>query len=159
MNWALALAAALLLAAGCGEGAAPKAKGPTEPPAKAEGPTEPPPKVPGVSTAPPPAWVETSSGDHWLAFFSYCWSTTCVDSRPAEQRTDVPRIEVAPGEVVRFHLGFPPTEVTLRIGPKTYPLSSERVTSWRATGSGGLVFLTAKGQPGSAGYVARMLVR
>jgi hypothetical protein len=140
--------ALVLLTTGCG-GTAPKAGEPTEPP----------PKVPGVRAAPPPAWIETRSGDRWLAFGSYCWSVTCVDARPVEQRTDVPRIEVARGEVVRFHLGFEPAELMLRLGSKTDRLKPGRVASWRARGPSGAADLTARAPSGSAGYVARLLVR
>jgi hypothetical protein len=145
---ALALAAVVPLSAGCGD---------TTP--KGTGPKEPPPEVPGVRAAPPPAWIETRGGDRWLAFSSYCWSVTCVDSRPVEQRTDVPRIRVVSGEVVRFHLRFRPTELMLRLGSKTYPLKPERVASWRVRGPSGVADLTARAAPGSAGYVARLLVR
>lgn len=150
MRVAVSLVALILLGAACG------GESPRQTPTRPQGPA---PTVPGVSVTPPPAWVETASGDRWLAFFSYCWSTQCVDSRPADQRADIPSVAVMPGEVVRFHLGFDPSEVELSVGPKTYVLASERVTSWKVTGPGGLAFLTAKGKPGSAGYVMRLLVR
>jgi len=148
---AFVFAAAVLLTTGCG-GTAPKTTEPNEP-------TEPPPKVPGVRAAPPPAWIETRGGARWLAFASYCWSVTCVDSRPVEQRTDVPRITVVSGEVVRFHLRFQPTELMVRLDSTTSPLKPERVASWRVHGPSGVADLTARAEPGSAGYVARLLIR
>src|SRR5437870_9780437 len=99
---ASALAAVAILSAGCAT-ASPKMAGPKKPP----------PEVRGVRSAPPPAWIETRGGDRWLAFSGYCWSVTCLDARPVAQRTDVPRIGVGRGEVVRFHLRFQPTELTL----------------------------------------------
>ena len=149
---ALGLAALALVGTACG-GSSDK-----QPPAAA-GPKGPPPRVSGVSSAPPPAWVETQAGDHWLAFFGYCWSTTCLDSRPVEQRTDIPRISVTKGEVVRFHLGFEPTSLSLKVGSRTYPLRAGRVSTWRVRGGSGTAFLNARGEAGSAGYVAHLLVR
>jgi len=151
---AFALVAVVLLGAACGETAR---KNPE--PTAAATPTEPPPKVPGVSSAPPPAWIETRGGDRWLAFFDYCWGTTCVDSRPVEQRRDVPRIKVVRAEVVRFHLRFRPTELTLRVRSKSYPLKLGRVASWRVRGTSGFVNLTARAAPGRAEYVTYLRIR
>jgi hypothetical protein len=153
------LLALILLAAACGETSRPPTTGTAEPPPAATEPAEPTPTVEGARATPPPAWIETRRGERWLAFSSYCWSSTCVDFQPAEQRTDVPRIAVQRDEVVRFHLGFEPTEATLRVGSKTYTLEAQRVTSWRVAGGGGFAFLEAKGEPGTASYVARLLVR
>lgn len=137
------LLAVVLLSTACAADAAPK---------------EPPPTVPGVQSAPPPAWIETRAGDRWLAFFSYCWTSTCIDSRPVEQRIDVPRIRVVRGELVRFHLGFRPTSLTLKVGTRSYRLQPARVASWRAAGAGGVLEVTGRMSGLRASYVARLVV-
>jgi hypothetical protein len=147
------LIVAVLLAAGCG------GSGSTGPPSPGAGPREAPPRVPGVRSAPPPAWISTRGGSYWLAFGGYCWSTTCVDPRPAEQRTDIPEIELRRDELVRFHLRFEPSEVTLRVDAEEYPLAAQQAPDWRVEGRGGLSQLTARGKLGSAGYLARFRVR
>ena len=155
MRAAAPLLALILLAAACGGKSSPPSD---EPPPASSGPAEPAPTVEGAESTPPPAWVETRRGKRWLAFYSYCWSTTCMDSQPAEQRTDIPEIAVERDEVVRFHLGFEPSEATLRVGTKSYTLEARRVMSWRVAGDG-LTLLEAKGEPGTAGYLARLVVR
>ncbi len=140
----LGLLAVLVLGAACAASAAPK---------------PPPPTVPGVQSAPPPAWLETRAGDRWLAFFSYCWTSTCIDSRPVEQRTDIPRIRVARGEVVRFHLDFRPSTLTLEFGSQRVRLSLQRVAKWQVRGRSGLVRIIARTKGLRAEYVARLVVR
>jgi hypothetical protein len=122
-------------------------------------PKEPPPTVPGVNSAPPPAWIETRAGDRWLAFFDYCWARTCADSRPIEQRRDIPRLRVARGELVRFHLRFRPSSLRVEHGRKTYVLPAQRVAAWRVRGGTGYLKVTARAKPGRAEYAARVVVR
>jgi hypothetical protein len=121
-------------------------------------PPGPPPTVPGVKSAPPPAWIQTRSGDRWLAFSDFCWTFTCADSRPLAQRKDIPRIRVKRGEVVGFHLRFQPTKLAVELGAKTYPLKTERVVSWRVLGTSGFVTLHARKGGFRAEYVARLIV-
>ena len=142
----LALAVAVVVGAGCASAATTKPK-------------EPPPTVPGVRSAPPPAWIETRGGDRWLAFTDYCWTFTCVDSRPLEQRRDIPRIAVPRGEIVRFHLGFRPTKLAVEQGRQTYPLKAQREATWRVRGASGLVVLQARKAGLRAAYVARLRIR
>lgn len=148
----------ILLATACGEKSNPPTPGTDEPPPAASEPAEPPPTMEGTRSIPPPAWIETRRSKRWLAFYSYCWSTTCVDSMPAEQRTDVPQITVEQNEVVRFHLRFEPSELTLRVGTEEYRLPARQTVGWRVTGRGGFLLLTAKGSPGTAGYLARIRI-
>lgn len=103
--------------------------------------------------------METRGGDRWLAFSDYCWTTTCIDSRPFDQRKDIPRIAVAAGELVRFHLGFQPTKLWVELGSKTYPLKAERIASWRVRGKTGFVVAHALKTGFSADYVARLRIR
>jgi hypothetical protein len=139
----LGLVVAALLGAGCADAAPPG----------------PPPKVPGVRSQPPPAWIETRGGDRWLAFSNYCWTTTCIDSRPFDQRRDIPRIPVARGELVRFHLGFRPTKLSLEVGSRTYPLKAARTASWRVRGKSGFVVLHSDKSGFNADYAAFLRVR
>lgn len=156
-----------VLAGGCGGGQsepAPDVAGspvtPTEPASVTGGPTEPPPSVPGVSSAPPPAWVETNSGKRWLAFFSYCWTNTCVDSRPVSQRSDIPEIRVETKEAVLFHLAFVPTELVLHFGGRSLSLATAEVAEWRAPSrlERGIVRIVAHNDGLRAEYVARLVV-
>lgn len=140
----LGLLAVLTLGVACGAEAAPK---------------PPPPTVPGVQSAPPPAWLETRGGDRWLAFFSYCWTSTCIDSRPVEQRTDIPRIRVVRGEVVRFHLDFRPSSLTLELGAQRVRLPAQRVASWKVKGRSGVVRIIARTKGLRAEYVAHLVFR
>lgn len=122
-------------------------------------PKEPPPRVPGVRSAPPPAWVETRGGDRWLAFSSYCWTVTCIDSRPFGQRRDIPRIAVDGGEVVRFHLGFLPTKLWVELGSRIYPLEARRVAAWRVRGKSGFAVLHALKAEGDGRFRAEYVTR
>jgi hypothetical protein len=112
----------------------------------------------GEASGPPPAWIETATGDRWLAFSSFCWKTTCVDFLPPEMRPELPRLTVRRGESVRFHLGFVPRAVTVTAGGKTARLAARRIASWRAP-KGGIVVVNARGTGGSASYVARLTLR
>lgn len=134
----------------------------------AGGPTSPPPTVTDAPSPPPPAWIETERGDYWLGFGSYCWGTACVDMvAPSCGSKFVPNVPVRRGEVVRFHIPFPPREVHLGLfadgrdagGERVEP---RRVVSWRVQ-RGGAVWLSARAKPGAAGadatYVACFRVR
>jgi hypothetical protein len=59
-----------------------------------------------------------------------------------------PTVLVHPGEAVRFHLGYDPTEVSVN----TESLDSSRDPQWRIE-RGGLLALFTKGEPGDASYV------
>lgn len=139
----LVLLAVVLLWTACAADAAPK---------------DPPPTVPGVRSAPPPAWIETRRGDRWLAFFDYCWTFTCIDSRPIAQRIDIPRIRVVRGELARFHLGFRPASLVLKVGSKSYRLEPTRVASWRVAGRSGVLEVTGRVSGRRAAYVAHLVV-
>lgn len=133
-----------LIALGCGQDeAAPEA---------------PPPKEP-VANGPPPAWVETGSGEHWLAYSSFCWGTNCATARPPETRTGLPELALAAGEEVRFHLDFGPSRVELRVGDRDFELPAEQVASWRVEGEAGIAVLRATAEGGGfVEYVARFEV-
>jgi hypothetical protein len=155
---------AALVFAGCGAG---EPDPPPEPPVA--GPAEPagPPPTVGdeVSAGPPPAWIETEDGSYWLAYSSYCWKTTCVDYVAIADRDDVPTVPVREGELVRFHLGFEPSELSLSYGSTDLGIPqprAERVAEWRATIEGGLWLFAraATGQGGAdASYVVRLVFR
>jgi hypothetical protein len=99
---------------------------------------------------PPPAWVETANGSMWLAYSSYCWSTVCADYiHSCTMKPEPPVVRVEKGEMVRFHLGFEPSEVSI-LGVK---LDASRAPAWRAARDG-LVVLAARGDGGSASYAA-----
>jgi hypothetical protein len=119
------------------------------------------------SGEPPSAWVETSSGSHWLGHSSYCWSSggtgLCADfAAPECGRKGTPDLEVADGELVRFHLGFEPEELSLTVGSRdgqAERLEGGRIVDWRAHGHGELLlFATAAGR-GDASYVACLRTR
>jgi hypothetical protein len=145
----IGLVAVMLLGAACAA---------AKPDATAK-PKTPPPTVPGVRSAPPPAWIETRRGDRWLAFSSYCWTNTCIDSRPLETRTDIPRIVVSRGETVRFHFDFQPTKLSVKQGSVTYPLKAARVAPWRARGTGRFAVVEARKGGLRAEYAARLVFR
>jgi hypothetical protein len=111
------------------------------------------------SLSPPRAWVATPAGDRWLAFSTSCWTTGCIDYVNPEMRRDLPRIAVRRGEVIRFHLGFAPRSLSLRVGTRTYTLRAGRTAAWRVRGRGGVLLLQAFGGKGDAGYVARLVIR
>jgi hypothetical protein len=121
------------------------------------------------SGGPPAAWIETRSGDRWLAFSSYCWTRRpgpgapatgrCVDLIPPQRRRDLPTIRLRAGELVRFHLGFRPRSVSLNFGRRSFPLSNVAAPSWRVAGPGGVGLLFATHARGDASYAARVVVR
>lgn len=119
------------------------------------------------SGEPPSAWVETTSGSHWLGHSSYCWSGggtgLCADfAAPECGDKGTPDLEVADGELVRFHLGFDPNELSLTVDSgqgKPERLEAGRVVEWRPHGHGELLlFATAAGR-GDASYVACLRTR
>ena len=114
----------------------------------------PPPREDG----PPPAWVDTTLGERWLAFSSYCWVRVCADYIPPSRRRDLPRIVLTRGEIVRFHLGFRPRTVSLILGRTTIRLAAGR-PAWRVRGRGGAALLAATAPVGDASYAARLVVR
>ena len=118
-------------------------------------PPGPPPKQGG---GPPPAWLEKRGTDRWLAYSSYCWTTACADFLPPDSRPDVPRIALAPGALVRFHLGCNPTSVRVSRfgGARTWRLSPTRVSAWKA-GARGIYVLEVRAGPGDASYVFRIV--
>ena len=146
----LALVAAVAALAACG-GEAPV----PAPPAGAA------PSAP-KSGEPPSAWVETSSGSHWLGHSSYCWlgggSSLCADfTAPECGAKDTPDVAVADGELVRFHLGFDPKELSLTVGTgrgQAERLEAGRVVEWRAHGRGELLLFATAARGGDASYVA-----
>jgi hypothetical protein len=156
----LALFAAAVLA-GCGaEGD--RAGSPPPPPPTVTGPADPPPEI--GREAPPPAWIETEHGAFWLGYSTYCWKTVCADYiAPRCGDELVPTVVVAPGETVRFHLGFDPVEVVLashlrveREG-ESARLESGRTPSWRVTWAGA-TSLFARAAPGQDGADASYAV-
>lgn len=143
----LALAACLLLVSACGSGepAGEAAQETVAPPAR---PAERPPSLEG-NDGPPPAWVETGSGTHWLAFSTFCWKRLCVDYLAAPER-ELPAIPTEEGELVRFHLGFEATEITLQ--PADGPsVELDPVEPTWTVESSGAVTLFAVAAPGAGG--------
>jgi hypothetical protein len=118
-------------------------------------PPGPPPKQ---GSGPPPAWLEKPGTDRWLAYSSYCWTTMCADFLPPNSRPDLPRIAVAPGTLVRFHLGFRPTSLQLERfgGGRTWRLARTRVSAWKVAAHG-IYVLDAHAAAGSASYVFRIV--
>jgi hypothetical protein len=118
-------------------------------------PPGPPPKQGG---GPPPAWLEKPGTDRWLAYSSYCWTTMCADFLPPDSRPDLPRIQLAPGTLVRFHLGLRPTSLRLARfgGGRTWRLARTRVSAWKVAARG-IYVLDAHAAAGSASYVFRIV--
>lgn len=159
----LLLVLVVLAVTGCGQedGSGP----PAEPAAgpgttAATAPLDEPPKI---EEGPPPAWIETEGGSYWLAHASYCWRAQCADYVGIADRDDVPTVRVRKGEVVRFHLGFDPRElsVSLEGSNVSKTLAPGRVAEWTVPGSGG-VWLFAQAAPGQGGadasYVLKLAV-
>jgi hypothetical protein len=128
-------------------------------------PNDPPPE-PGPAS-PPPAWVDTAKGDHWLAYSGYCWTgpegsepiAACVDFIPPDMRPELPVLKLRRGEVVRFHLGFTPTKLSVQIGKRSFRLAATEAPTWRVRGKGTVVILSAEAESGSASYVARVRIK
>jgi hypothetical protein len=111
------------------------------------------------SAAPPAAWVDTPGADRWLGYSTYCWTTQCADYITPEMRTDLPRITVRRGQLVRFRLGFRPTTLNLQVGDRTYELEARTNAAWRVRGKGGVLVLFATAEGGDASYAAKLRVR
>lgn len=172
------LAAACLLAlslAACGGDDPPPADDAAPPPAaEPEGETPPeteaapetdpgaPAEEPPVTEegGPPPAWIEVPSGSQWMAYGSYCWDDVCFDVLQASCDDDaVPRLEVRPGDRVRFHLGFVPEQADLTVGgsenrPEVVELEPARVLEWEAGDRDGHLWLMLTAPEGGAAYQA-----
>jgi hypothetical protein len=128
----------------------------------AAAPPPPPPTVQGVPQLPPTAWIETRGGDRWLAFSDFCWTRACVDFELPQRRTDVPKVRLIRGEIVRFHLGFRPSRLALELAGTRYPLAARRVATWRVRGGSGYAKLVAQTKTSGgfhADYVARLVLR
>jgi hypothetical protein len=117
-------------------------------------PPGPPPKR---GDGPPPAWLEKRGTDRWLAYSSFCWTTMCADFVAPQLRTDLPRIRLARGATVRFHLGFRPASLTVtHSGGRSWRLPPTRVVAWRAADPG--VYLLQSGVVGGdASYAFRVI--
>jgi hypothetical protein len=111
------------------------------------------------SAAPPAAWVDAPAGDRWLGYSTYCWTTMCADYINPEMRTDLPKIAVKRGQVVRFELGFAPKTLSLQVGTRTYRLKPRQSAAWRVKGKGGVLVLFATAEGGDASYVAKLRVK
>jgi hypothetical protein len=124
-------------------------------------PTGPPPKVGGtIGVGPPPAWVEVGRRSRWLAYGSYCWITACVDMVPPQTRSDLPRIKVKPGQMLRVHLGFTPAlaRVHMLRGDRAVAVPStrgRRSISFRARR--GVLMVAASASRGTPSYLARLV--
>jgi hypothetical protein len=109
--------------------------------------------------APPPAWIEASSGSHWLGYSSYCWSAQgtalCADMiAPSCTDDRTPRIDLRRGELVRFHLGFDPKEVSISVDrSRSTSLQLTREPTSHANREGVMLLFT-RGGGGDAAYVA-----
>jgi hypothetical protein len=103
----------------------------------------PPPGKMQQGNGPPRAWLETAGGSTWLGTGSYCWTdprhSLCVDGIPSCEMPDVPHVEVAPGELVRAHLGFDPTEASVEGADA---VRHGRTVSWKATHDGAFLLFT-----------------
>ncbi len=112
---------------------------------------------------PPPAWMQSSSGGHWMAYGSYCWDGTCADMAPPEMRKDIPALDVTEGQRLTFHLGFDPTELRLSFlsdsSRDETVLPSDRVVRWTVTRGGFLQLTGDAGSPGGdASYVIELVL-
>jgi hypothetical protein len=130
------LAMLIVLVAGCGSaGSAP----PSTPRS-----VVPPPGKMQQGNGPPRASLETAGGSTWLGTGSYCWTdprhSLCVDGIPSCDVPGVPHVEVAPGEDVRAHLGFDPTEASV---DGTDAVMHGRTVSWKATRDGAFLLFTS----------------
>lgn len=121
-----------------------------------------PPAPEHAAVSPPPAWIETEHGDAWLAFSTYCWTRggtgICVDYINPASRTDLPRVRVRRGEVVRIHLGVVPVDVTVSIGSRPVTAPRSRILEIRVTRPG-LLVVTLLHARGDASYAARLVAR
>ena len=118
-----------------------------------------PPKPPSA-VHPPAAWIETTAESAWLAYGSYCWKTACIDMIAPQTRPDLPFFTVKRGGVVRVHLAFVPSSVSVGVDGRTVVAvldKARRIVSWKATRGGILNVFTRMG--GDASFVARLKLR
>jgi hypothetical protein len=82
----------------------------------------------------------------------------CADFISPQLRTDLPRIRVVRGTIVRFHVGFRPISLQLsRVGGKApWRLELARLSSWKVAGPG-VYTLFARVIGGDASYVFRIV--
>ena len=112
--------------------------------------------------APPPAWAQLRSSARWFAYSSYCWGSSgvhvCADAAApvcGDRRT--PSLRVVRGEVVRFHLGFAPKEVSVTVGKsrsRSRRLRASKVATWKVTRGGVLLLFAQRRGGGDASYAA-----
>lgn len=123
---------------------------------------------------PPPAWIETGSGDHWMAtrFSRWCPSGPagpCL-SEPIPARTpeggclleilsEGPEVAVRPGDRVRFHIPLGAGNVVLETedGPPQ-TLAPATIPEWPAVEGAGPARLQASFAQGVVSYRARLVV-
>jgi hypothetical protein len=111
---------------------------------------------------PPPAFVDSSRGETQLGFGSNCWSfaggARCVDYVPPDYRCDLPYVVAAQGDILRFRLGFDPTEVVVSVGEVSAELPPAREFAWQVDqfAAGALLGVFARGAAGDASYLARL---
>jgi hypothetical protein len=135
---------------------------------------------------PPPAAIETDAGVKPLLVDWFDWSvaiswTWCEGSIARElsgpffsqrfERTGgrdkaIPRSPspfLERGALVRFHLGFQPTAVSLALRPndaayptRVFTLVPDRTPTWLVQGSARFIYLTATGEDGTVRYASRV---
>jgi hypothetical protein len=114
---------------------------------------------------PPPAWIQTSTGRHRLAYSSFCWKSkrvaVCADAgAPRCGDGHTPTIRVRRGELVRFELGFLPKSVSVDFGTgRSEGLASSRSPHWRVDRAGALTLFADAGVRGDASYTACIVFR
>jgi hypothetical protein len=132
--------------------------------AQARPPSAAPPAVDSLEHEPPPAWVETARGVYWLGYSTFCWPRAgCADAiaPSCDDERHVPRIPVRKGELVRFHLGFAPSDVLVSMlkGDEALDrlLSAENPV-WRAR-RGAFALMAVAMDRGDASYAGCAVVR
>ena len=121
------------------------------------GPPGKPPSARGVESGPPPAWVQTARGGRWLGYSSFCWADLCADYWGARcGHRDTPTVHLTRGEVIRFHLGFAPSEIAVLRGPRSLPepLKLVRNPTWRVNAAGATTLFVRAKKGGGASYTA-----
>jgi uncharacterized cupredoxin-like copper-binding protein len=110
-----------------------------------------------LSWAPPPAWVETALGSRWLGYSSFCWVSGCADyAQPRCDDGHTPTLLLGKGELVIFHLGFAPKDVSLLSfsANRRDELAPARTVAWRVTDAGAISLFARAETGGDASYVA-----
>ena len=106
---------------------------------------------------PPPAALVIEGRTIKLAYGSYSWAGYERRYLDAAKRTDLPRMVVPRGRLVRLRLGFDPTSLTVTVGGRPTRLDPERVTSWRVA-RGGLAVIDGRLGANRARYLARIVL-